>query len=83
MTNIGRTVKSFGKPLGVIVEEVKIRGKAKYKVALADGQPRNPVLGDFTIVGMECEFIDDEVFAPIPTGGIDMRIVARRQSYNR
>ena len=83
MSNIGRTVKHFGKPLGVIVGEVKIRGKAKYKVALDASQPRNPVLGDFTIVGLACEFMDDEVFAPIPGGGIDFRIIARSQSYNR
>jgi hypothetical protein len=84
MSNIGRTVKIMAEPLGTIVEQITVRGKPKYKVALADGQPRNPVLGDFTIVGLECQFMDDAVFAePDNLGFADMRQVARRQSYNR
>lgn len=84
MTNIGREVRSAGRVLGTVVEEITVRGKPKLKIRLADDQPRNPVLGDFAIVGINCEFVDDPVFAePANIGYVDMRVISRRQSYNR
>lgn len=58
MSNIGREVVVRGKVIGTVVEEVLIRRKPKLKIKLADHMPRNPALGDFQIVGMDCEFKD-------------------------
>ena len=58
MSNIGREVVNLGKVVGTVVEEVTIRGKAKLKIKLADHMPRNPALGDYQIVGVDCEFAD-------------------------
>lgn len=58
MSNIGREVVNLGKVIGTVVEEVTIRGKAKLKIKLADHMPRNPALGDYQIVGVDCEFKD-------------------------
>ncbi len=95
MTNIGREVvaqyrASNGKTafgvIGTVVEEVKSRGKPYFKIKLADHMPRNAALGDYQLVGVNCEFADARrpVFAePAHLGQVDMRQIARRQSYNR
>mgnify|MGYP003451536812 CR=1 FL=1 len=61
---IGLTVKTIGFR-GVVVEKIIKRATVYVKIALADGERRNPVLGDFTITSLQnLEFEGDEMFAP-------------------
>lgn len=56
MSNIGREILSNGRIIGTVVEDM---GK-KLRIRLADGEKRNPVLGDFSIVPIKMiEFADE------------------------
>lgn len=78
MSNIGREVRLSGRVIGTVVED---KGK-KLRIHLADSEPRNPVLGDFAIVTTKAiEFADEPLLGG--SGYLDMRQIARRQSYNR
>jgi hypothetical protein len=56
MSNIGREILSNGRIIGTVVEDM---GK-KLRIRLADGEKRNPVLGDFSIVPTKMvEFADE------------------------
>ena len=62
MSNIGRQFRISGRIIGTIVEETTKRGKTLFRIALADGEPRNPVLGDFAVVAAAAgEFADEQL----------------------
>lgn len=79
MSNIGRQFRISDRIIGTIVEETIKRGKTMFRIALADGESRNPVLGDFAMISAATgEFADEQLLGFAEAATIrDLRELAR------
>lgn len=62
MSNIGRKIRNEGRIIGAVVAEISKGKRTMFRIALADGEKRNPVLGDFSLIDARfVEFADEQL----------------------